>query len=364
MWLSVNHYYYCSDESCHCRTITKIRQSCQFLLLFCFFVYPFIWNFVSFNDGIKNPQYSNMINEIHLEKMNKVSFQQLSVYSMTNCVEDKVVLVDNLSIFPFGRSKEGIIVADFIALLFCTEGHLEMNMDGRRYTLCKGDILFCSQGVTLHGIIMSIPCKGKVLCLSWKYGQKLFLRSTCQWNSILQLRHNPLLQPNIDCQKLYQAYYQLFAAKLNCYCYASDIDCLFQGFFYDLYRMADRYIMQKSQQKAIPTSFRQEDLFKRFITLLKEKYSHEHFCSFYAEQLCVTPKYLTTVVKKVSGKSVSQWIDIYLMDQIKWRLRTTSLTVSEIANELNFSNASFFGKYVKMHTGKSPTKLRYTLLEA
>lgn len=124
------------------------------------------------------------------------------------------------------------------------------------------------------------------------------------------------------------------------------------------------YMMQKSQQKIFLTSLRQEDLFKRFITLLKEKHSYEHFCSFYAKQLCVTPKYLTTVVKKVSGKSVSQWIDIYLIDQITFHLKTTSLTIAEIADKLNFSNASFFGKYVKMHTGKSPTKLRQTLQAA
>ena len=112
-----------------------------------------------------------------------------------------------------------------------------------------------------------------------------------------------MLQPKIEEQKLYLAYYRLFVAKLNCYCYASDIDCLFQGFFYDLYRMTDRHMMQKSQQKIFLTSLRQEDIFKRFITLLKEKHSYEHFCSFYAKQLCVTPKYLTTVVKKVSGKN-------------------------------------------------------------
>ncbi|MDO4180963.1 MAG: helix-turn-helix domain-containing protein [Bacteroidales bacterium] len=299
-----------------------------------------------------------MINEVHLDKMNEVSFRQLSAYSMTNCVEDKVVLIDSLSRLPFGKMKEGIIAADFIALLFCTEGYLEMNMDGRRYKLCKGDILFCSRGVVLYDIMMSTSCRGKILCLSWEYGQRLFLRSTCRWDSILQLRHNPLLRPNACEQELYRAYYQLFAAKLNCYCYASDIDCIFQSFFYDLYRMTDRYALQKSRQKTSLTSFRQEDLFKRFITLLKENHSHEHFCSFYAEQLCVTPKYLSTVVKKVSGKSVSQWIDIYLIEQIKIHLKTTSLSIAEISDKLNFSNTSFFGKYVKMHTGESPTKLR------
>lgn len=59
-----------------------------------------------------------MIDTLHLDKINGISFRQLSEYSMTNCVEDKVVLIDNLSLFPFGKSKEGIIMTDFIALLF------------------------------------------------------------------------------------------------------------------------------------------------------------------------------------------------------------------------------------------------------
>lgn len=66
-----------------------------------------------------------MVNELHLDQMNEISFRQLSEYSMTNCVEDKVVLIDNLSLFPFGKSKDGIIAADFIALLFVRKAILK-----------------------------------------------------------------------------------------------------------------------------------------------------------------------------------------------------------------------------------------------
>lgn len=306
----------------------------------------------------------NIMNDSHLDKMNEISFRQLSAYSMTNCVEDKIVLIDNLSLFPFDASKEGNIVTDFVAIFFCTEGSLEMNLNGRRYTMGEGEILYGSQRATLCNVVMSSSCKGKVLCVSWEYGQMLFLRSACRWNCMLQLCNHPLLHPSVDELELYRAYYRLLVVKLNCYCYASDTDYIFQGFFYDFYRMIDRYFKQKVSQEIPLNSIRQEDLFKRFITLLKENHSHEHTCSFYAGRICVTPKYLTTVVKKVSGKSVSQWINIYLMEQIKYYLKTTNLTVAEIADELNFSNTSFFGKYVKMHTGTSPAKLRRTLQAA
>ncbi|MGN0232984.1 MAG: helix-turn-helix domain-containing protein [Bacteroidaceae bacterium] len=297
-----------------------------------------------------------MLSELHLNKMYGMSFRQVSEYSVKNCLEEKVVLVDELARFPFGSESEGIIAADFIALLFCTRGQLDVNMDGRKHTLGKGDILFCSQGATLHGCEISTSCQGKVLCLSWEYGQTLFLRSTCQWNCILRLRHNPLLQLDVGERNLYRAYYQLFAEKLHCHSEACDMDCIFQSFFYDLYRMTERCIVQKPEQWSYRTSIRQEEIFKRFITLLKE--TQKHSCAYYAQQLCITPKHLTTVVKKVSGKSVSQWIDFYLMDRILFYLKTTNMTISEISDKMNFSNASFFGKYVKMQTGESPTKLR------
>lgn len=235
---------------------------------------------------------------MYVDKMNEVSFQKLSEYATSPCVVDKVLLVDNLSKTSFVGMGKGVIVSDFIALLFCTEGNLEIDMDGKHYQLHKGDILFCSQGVALYNIILSVSCKGKVVGISWEYARSLFLRSTCQWNSILQLRYDPLLHPSMCERELYQAYYRLFSAKLNCYGYASDVDCIFQGFFNDLYRMTERYVIQEFQQKKFLFSSRQEDLFKAFITLLKEKYCSEHFCAFYAEQLCVTSKYLTTVVKK------------------------------------------------------------------
>lgn len=97
-----------------------------------------------------------MIGEMYVDKMNEVSFQKLSEYATSPCVVDKVLLVDNLSKTFFVGMGKGVIVSDFIALLFCTEGNLEIDMDGKHYQLHKGDILFCSQGVALCNIILSL----------------------------------------------------------------------------------------------------------------------------------------------------------------------------------------------------------------
>ena len=64
------------------------------------------------------------------------------------------------------------------------------------------------------------------------------------------------------------------------------------------------------------------------------------------------------VVKKVSGRTASDWIDEYVVLEAKQMLRTTTLTVQEVSRELNFANQSFFGKYFKKHVGMSPSEYR------
>ena len=79
---------------------------------------------------------------------------------------------------------------------------------------------------------------------------------------------------------------------------------------------------------------------------------------FYARQLCITPKYLTTLIKRISGLSVSEWIDNYVIIEAKTLLKYSTMSIQEIAYYLNFPNQSFFGKYFKNHTGMTPTAYR------
>ena len=107
-----------------------------------------------------------------------------------------------------------------------------------------------------------------------------------------------------------------------------------------------------------PIHNRAEEYFRQFTELLGEHYKHERSVGFYARQLCITPKYLTTLIKRISGKSVSEWIDNYVILEAKTLLKYSNMSVQEIAYYLNFPNQSFFGKYFKNHTGMTPTAYR------
>jgi AraC-like DNA-binding protein len=78
----------------------------------------------------------------------------------------------------------------------------------------------------------------------------------------------------------------------------------------------------------------------------------------FADELCITPKYLSAVCKRNSGKTANAWITEHLMEDIRYYLRQTDLSIKEVCSVLGFPNASFFGKYVKEHFGVTPTQLR------
>lgn len=100
---------------------------------------------------------------------------------------------------------------------------------------------------------------------------------------------------------------------------------------------------------------RNEEYFIHFIRLLSENFRRERTVGFYASQLCITPKYFTTLIKRVSGKTAAAWIDEYVILEAKNLLRYSSMSIQEVSYALHFPNQSFFGKYFKQLTGMSPS---------
>lgn len=89
-----------------------------------------------------------------------------------------------------------------------------------------------------------------------------------------------------------------------------------------------------------------------------QNYKKNKKLDFYAEKLFISPKYLSDIIKKISGQSAHNWINRYILLEAKIQLRTSSKTITQIADELNFPNNSFFSKYFKKHCGITPKEYR------
>lgn len=103
---------------------------------------------------------------------------------------------------------------------------------------------------------------------------------------------------------------------------------------------------------------RAQQLMSGFMELVETNFRKERTVLFYARELCVSPKHLSTVIKEISGLTAGDWIDNSVILEAKLLLRNSSMSIQEISNVLSFPNQSFFGKYFKHHTGFSPREFR------
>lgn len=113
-----------------------------------------------------------------------------------------------------------------------------------------------------------------------------------------------------------------------------------------------------ASQPVRTTTSRTEEITDGFFHCLHEHFSTSRETAFYAGKLCITPKYLTKVIKQVTGQMPSYWIADFTVREAKALLRTTTLTASQVSDRLNFADSSFFARYFKRHAGLSPKAYR------
>lgn len=118
------------------------------------------------------------------------------------------------------------------------------------------------------------------------------------------------------------------------------------------------YLWEKSEITQETAKSREQQLFTEFIRLVGQYAAERHGLDFYASHLCVTPRYMSTIVSNVSGRSAKHWIDEAMVNAIKVQLRYSDKQVAEIAYDMNFPNPSFFCKYFRRLTGMTPMDYR------
>ena len=125
------------------------------------------------------------------------------------------------------------------------------------------------------------------------------------------------------------------------------------------YLLSSRIITPSSPEKE--TGQRQGEVMIQFLQLLSLHYKEHREVGFYADKMSITAKYMTTLVKRASGKSALKWIEDYVILEAKAQLSSTVNTIQQIAFDLNFPSQSLFGRYFKRAVGLSPSDYRASL---
>jgi len=119
-----------------------------------------------------------------------------------------------------------------------------------------------------------------------------------------------------------------------------------------------RQVDEARKNTAAQHNPRLNQIFERFIALVNEYHCSERGMAFYADKLCLTPKYLSKLIKQASGRSAPDWIDEFVVLEAKNLLKYSNMAIKEIVFQLHFPNQSVFYKFFKTHTGMTPSEYR------
>lgn len=245
-------------------------------------------------------------------------------------------------------------------VVLCTDGMENGSVNLRDVSINKGSLLMSFPGNVLK-IESGYPraiIRGVLLSQDFMRSLQVDVRNAL--SLFMRLAYNPLINLSQKQQEDIERYLDLFEniAENNSLIHRDKIvRGLLISMFYcinDMYEQTPHI----SDDKDRSVRNRREEYFAKFITLLSENFKRERAVGFYAEQMCVTPKYLSLLIKDFSGKSAAEWIDNYVIIEAKTLLRYSTMSIQEVAYELNFSSQSFFGKYFKHLTGMSPSEYK------
>ena len=157
----------------------------------------------------------------------------------------------------------------------------------------------------------------------------------------------------------FNLYYQLIMDKISnsSYLYRQEIlGCLFSALFHEMLESIQKH--SDDTEKASMEINRNKHIFRDFMEELTSDGGKHRSVSYYADKLCYSAKYISAAIKEVSGRTPTEWINDYAIEQIKHQLEHSDKAIKEIAEMFNFPNQSFFGRYVKTHLGMPPAHYR------
>lgn len=124
----------------------------------------------------------------------------------------------------------------------------------------------------------------------------------------------------------------------------------------DVHKGISILYQSKGPEKAVLS--KSEQICRSFTQLVMQYYNQTRNVAWYAEKLGITHAHLCTTVKQVTGKTCVDIISSMVIMDAKSQLKSTHLSIQDIADSLNFANMSFFGKYFKRYVGMSPLEYR------
>jgi AraC family transcriptional activator of pobA len=249
--------------------------------------------------------------------------------------------------------------------MFCISGDLKMDIDLNTFEIKENSLM-----INIPGSIIRVAEFSEddikdthfiVVGMSAEFMSSIKMDFSKLFNESITIMSNPCITLSEKEANLSYSYLKLVNTILADESIKSKkeiISGLVSSVFYFLGSIWSQRIIEASKQLSTKASTRAKVTFDQFIKLVTEHHATERNMTFYADKLFLTPKYLSKLVKSISGRSAPDWINSFVILEAKNMLKYSDMTIKGIVYKLHFANQSVFYKFFKSHTGMTPSEYR------
>jgi len=320
--------------------------------------------------SVKSSRDLRIFVRIIIGKMNKKEIQSFSLATLLDIcgrrpedlyydgclIASRVNVKDEFNIDLFRYPTR----LDAFAIIFCSKGSIVSTSGVTRHTIGERTLFVHLPGSILQVESVEDASVHAILCEE-EFIQRINIDLKLLTQLFLQVEKHPSLP--LDGEEWDGVMRSLDGIRIEGARQRNDpysaeiIRSMIRTLAYKVCRIIGRHIESQPAPETSARS-RNDEYFNQFMSELTKHYMQERSVGFYAGQLHLTPKYLTTIIRKTSGRTAAEWIDDYVVLEAKNLLKYSTMSIQEIAYCLNFPNQSFFGKYFRSHTGMTPSAYR------
>lgn len=266
-----------------------------------------------------------------------------------------MTLIDGISQLPDDNSK----YLDNVIIILVYDGSFMLDYDTQRVEMHGGDVFVGQPGKVVSNYLISRDLDCRIICIRQKPFAHIMYASKTVWTDLIYIKENPVIGVGAEKMETLKMYYTLLKDKItdtDTPFYKDTIEGLFSAFTFEVLGILEK---RHHSVKQMSREIRHGDLlYKEFTELLAESGGRLHSVEEMADQLHVTAKYLSAVVRKSSGRKAYDIIRDSITQAIEQRLRYSDKSVKAIAWELGYDNLSFFGRFCRNNLGCSPNEYR------
>ncbi len=287
------------------------------------------------------------------KKIIETDIEKARQWASGEFLEGAVLMLDQLAGAPFPTEPRRM---SFVLIAMCTRGQVKYKMDTQELAVGPGDLIVVSERHVIDGYMASPDMEGLCMMISVPFVNEIIHDVSDTSAMYLFTQNHPVIALSERDQQVFSEYFYVIRRKISetgNYFRRSLVRALMLAMFYDLSN-----VVYQSRQLSAKSPARPNIIFTQFLKLVEAHCKRERRVGWYAQQMCITPKYLSEMVKQASLRTPNDWIDNYVIRELSVQLKNSNKSIKAIAEELHFPNQSFLGKYFKEHVGMSPSDYR------